>query len=305
MKIITAYIRPVVFENMALYLCLRRKAALTCFIAVLFVPCVARGQSEASSQAIDTTSSEERWLPAPQSIGTNALNIARTPLTLASLNRFLIAGTSGLVLGVLVHADSPVHRGLSANESVGRDVTGPLAGPGRLYDRIGPDRAIFGTAGLLAAGGLALQDRSLTRTSVRIVESLLYTNLTVGALKSVIGRARPVAGEGPRSVELGELERDHNELSMPSGHTARAFAFASVLACQADRWYVSVPAYGMATSVGLERIRSGDHWMTDVVVGGVLGYLIGRSVTTGPISLDGLSITPHASPGQFGLSIRF
>jgi len=288
---------------MALCSCLRQKITLTCLLAVLLAPCVACGQSE--PPPADTTASEERWVPSPRSLGANAFTIARSPMTLASPNRFLLAGTSGLVLGALINADRPVHRGLSASNGTVASVTGPLAGPGRFYDRIGPDRVIFGTAGLLAASGLALQNKAFTRTSVRVVESLLYTNLTVGALKSVIGRARPQAGEGPRSVDLNELESDHNELSMPSGHTARAFAFASVLAHQADRWYVSVPAYGMATSVGLERIRSGDHWMTDVVVGGVVGYLIGRSVTTDPFSMDGLSITPHVSPDQFGLSVRF
>lgn len=284
--------------------CRWRPVTLSCLIALLIgVPCV-EAQPTGPTAATDTAASSERWVPSFRTLGLDAVNIARAPLTLTSPNRFLLAGASGVAFGALLNLDTPAHRSLSQTSGSAAAVTGPLAAPGRWYDRVGPNRMALGTAGLLAVSGVALQDKGLTRTSVRVVESLLYTNLVTGALKSVVGRSRPRAGEGPRSVDLDELESDHNELSMPSGHTARAFALASVLAHQADRWYVSAPAYSMAASVGVERIRSGDHWMTDVIAGGVLGYLIGRSVTTEPFS-GKTSIVPILSTDRVGITIQF
>jgi membrane-associated phospholipid phosphatase len=170
---------------------------------------------------------------------------------------------------------------------------------------VGPDRVALGTAGVLAAGGLVLRRRAWTRTSVRVVEALLYTKLVTGLAKSVVNRSRPFVGRGPLTADPGAFDSAHGKLSMPSGHTARAFAVASVLAHQAGRWYVSAPAYGVAASVGLERVRSGDHWLTDVVVGGALGYLIGRSVTSPPPTADAVTYTPILSPDRVGLSVRF
>jgi len=62
---------------------------------------------------------------------------------------------------------------------------------------------------------------------------------------------------------------------------------------------------GGAASVGLERIRSGDHWLTDVAVGGALGYFIGRSVASSAAQTDEVTYTPILSAGRVGLSIRF
>lgn len=281
-----------------------RRTAWCVLLLLLGAPTLCAQTTDTTRTDADSLHSSKSWIPSVRTLGTDALDIARAPLRLTSPDQFVLASASGLALGALLTIDAPTHRGVRSGGAA-RSVTGPLAGPGRWYDQIGPNRAALGTAGLLAASGLVLQDKDLTHTSVRVVESLVYTNLVTGALKSIVGRARPHAGEGPRSVDLKELESDHNELSMPSGHTARAFALASVLAHEADRWYVSVPSYGMAASVGVERIRSGDHWMTDVIVGGVLGYLIGRSVTEESFSVGNTTFNPLLSPRRLGVSVHF
>jgi membrane-associated phospholipid phosphatase len=219
-------------------------------------------------------------------------------------------GAGGLVLSTAAALDRPAHRGLHVQSGALADVSGPLAGPGRWYDRVGPDRFALGTAGLLAAGGLALQRKAWTRTSVRVVEALVFTKLVTGFAKSALNRTRPYSNPDPLTAAPGQFSSAHSKLSMPSGHTARAFAVASVVSHQFGGWHVSVPAYGLAGSVALERVRSGDHWLTDVMVGGALGYLIGRTVSdssapaSGPFGGD-VSYTPILSTDRIGLSIRF
>jgi len=247
----------------------------------------------------------DRWVPSFRTLGQDAVDIVEAPFDLSSSERLLTLGASGLVLSTAAALDRPVYRYTSTRSGTVARTTGPLAAPGRWYDRVGPDRFALGTAGLLAAGGLAMQRRDWTRTSVRVVEALVYTKVVTGLAKSVLNRSRPFVGSGPLTADPGAFSSDHGKLSMPSGHTARAFAVASVLAHRAGRWYVSVPVYGVAASVGMERVRSGDHWLTDVMVGGALGYLIGRSVAASPATSGEVTYTPILGTDRVGLSVRF
>jgi membrane-associated phospholipid phosphatase len=280
---------------------------LCCVLFALGLPVCAGGQSlQAGEQGVQPTPPTGRWVPSFRTMGQDAVDIVEAPFELTPSERLLVLGASGLVMSTAAALDRPAYRYTSVQSGAVARTTGPLAAPGRWYDRVGPDRFALGTAGLLAAGGLAMQRRSWTRTSVRVVEALVYTKLVTGLAKSVINRSRPFVGGGPLAADPGGFSGAHGKLSMPSGHTARAFAVASVLAHRADRWYVSVPAYGLAASVGMERVRSGDHWLTDIMVGGTLGYLIGRSLAASPAAgPDQVTYTPILGTDRVGLSVRF
>ncbi len=295
-------------------LCPRKlPASVTCIVLLFLGATPLCAQSTSDEREIDSVkegptqhSPPGPWVPSFRTIGQDALDIVRAPVTLSRSQRLLTLGASGVVFGAVSALDRPVHRRVSVQSGTAADVTAPLAAPGRWYDRLGPDRMALGTAAFLAASGLALERRDFTRTSVRVLEAVLYTKVVTGFAKGLFSRSRPVAGANPFTADPAAFESEHAELSMPSGHTARAFAIASVLAHQADRWYVSVLSYGGAASVGLERIRSGDHWLTDVAVGGTLGYLIGRSVASSEAPrAGGVTYTPILSADRVGLSIRF
>ncbi len=67
------------------------------------------------------------------------------------------------------------------------------------------------------------------------------------------------------------------DFSWPSAHTASSFCVASVL----DEFYgpnVGIAAYIGASFVGWRMMDSGDHWASDVLFGGTLGYVVGHSV---------------------------
>jgi membrane-associated phospholipid phosphatase len=68
-----------------------------------------------------------------------------------------------------------------------------------------------------------------------------------------------------------------NHLSFPSGHTSNAFAWATV----ANHYYgpkFGVPAYLLAGLIGVGRMEKNVHWLSDVVGGASIGYLVGRTV---------------------------
>jgi membrane-associated phospholipid phosphatase len=61
--------------------------------------------------------------------------------------------------------------------------------------------------------------------------------------------------------------------SFPSGHTTTAFSLASVLACFTKNKKLQFLYLILAMATGYSRIYLGQHFLTDVIVGAVLGTL--------------------------------
>lgn len=61
--------------------------------------------------------------------------------------------------------------------------------------------------------------------------------------------------------------------SFPSGHTTTAFSLASVLACFTKNKKAQFLYLILAMATGYSRIYLGQHFLTDVIVGAVLGTL--------------------------------
>lgn len=279
---------------------------IACLLVFLCQPGTVCGQSASDDAQLHTDSDpSERWVPSLRMMGQDALAIARAPMELSRSEQFLALGVTGTTFTVMAALDRPAHRQLHVRSGPASNVTRSLAAPGRWYDQVGPDQFALGTVGVLGATGLMLQRPHLTRTSVRLAEALVYTKVVTGFAKGLFGRARPFVGAGPFAAEFGEFEGKHPATSMPSGHTARAFAVASVLAHQFENPYVSVLAYSGAASVGLERVRSGDHWMTDVAVGAALGYFIGQTVAGSRSPRKSVAYTPILSTDRVGISVQF
>ncbi|MGZ3788381.1 MAG: phosphatase PAP2 family protein, partial [Bacteriovorax sp.] len=66
--------------------------------------------------------------------------------------------------------------------------------------------------------------------------------------------------------------------SFPSGHTTTAFAFASFVASE-HPWYVGVPAYVMASYVGICRMQDNYHYLHDVLAGATIGMSYGIALS--------------------------
>jgi hypothetical protein len=67
--------------------------------------------------------------------------------------------------------------------------------------------------------------------------------------------------------------------SFPSGHAIHAWSVATVIANEySDHRSTQVAAYGIATVVSLARFTGEKHFLSDILVGSVLGYGIGRYV---------------------------
>ncbi len=94
-------------------------------------------------------------------------------------------------------------------------------------------------------------------------------------LHGVTWRQRPMEGSGSgRFFEAKSLSS-----SFPSLHSSAAWAIASVVARRYPGWVTQVGVYGAASAVSLSRVTARRHYPSDIVVGGALGWLIGRYVS--------------------------
>ena len=114
--------------------------------------------------------------------------------------------------------------------------------------------------------GLIKNDSLLKQNALMIVGSLAASSIVTVGLKWGIRRDRPF-------VTYPELEKlaPAGSPSFPSGHTSMAFSTATSLTIAYPKWYIYVPAYLWAGSVGYSRMHLGVHYPSDVFVGAIIG----------------------------------
>lgn len=161
-------------------------------------------------------------------------------------------------------------------------------------------------AGGTYLAGVLLKDTEIRATGIDAMATMAIAQLMVTIpLKEIAGRSRPFTNEGTH-----DFKPMHGGKSFPSGHTTQAFALASVISAHADQPWVSCVSYGLAGMVGLSRVEQRQHFMSDVVMGALIGTYVGRTVVAHNQALRfegrskvSLSLAPIAVPGGAGLSL--
>ena len=138
--------------------------------------------------------------------------------------------------------------------------------------------SIVGVAGGLYAGGLLIGSDEVRTTGRLVAEGLIVSGFVNGTLKVLFGRARPYTNTG--SANFQWLESSNDFQSFPSGHTTVAFTISTVLASQINRWWATIPLYGLAAATGYSRMYHDKHWASDVFLGAAIGYLSGKLIVS-------------------------
>lgn len=136
----------------------------------------------------------------------------------------------------------------------------PLGTTMEVCTYLGDSRLIMGVSLLLMAYG----DDEHRETGRLLTSAFIGTGITVWGLKEVIGRKRP-------------LDDVVGNPAFPSGHTAYAFAGATLLGSRYPK--LRVPLYIGAGLVGLTRVYLGRHYVSDVVAGAALGTALGALIS--------------------------
>ncbi len=187
---------------------------------------------------------------------------------------FWKAGLALSSIAACFPVDNSVHRLVLEHPDSTRDSVA------RVFSGAGKPEALLG---LVAAGYLAgCLDRNdgLRRAFLLAGESLVITELVVQVAKTGIGRARPYNEEGAFSFHPLSFRKKY--YSLPSGHSASAWALAASLAESSRSPYVDVLLYTLAAGISLSRICLDKHFISDVVAGGLLGFFIGKKLSRRP-----------------------
>jgi len=166
----------------------------------------------------------------------------------------------------------------------------------------------FGAA-LWSIGTLTHHDH-FAETGRLGLEAIADAFLIDEAMKLATNRQRPYEN----LVERGQFWEHGTQgianSSFPSGHAITTWALARVVAGEYPNRWIQLGAYSVATVVSIARVASQNHFPSDVLVGGTLGYLIGGYVvhhhasgTPGRIT----SIVPVVSPASqtYGMALGF
>jgi membrane-associated phospholipid phosphatase len=129
--------------------------------------------------------------------------------------------------------------------------------------------------------GLVRKDSKMEQTALFAGEAVADAEILTTVLKDATKRVRPAGFPGQGNLSDSWFESRGSLLrgdgSFPSGHSIAAFAVATVIARRYGnhRW-VPYAAYGMAAVVGFSRLSLSSHFLSDVFMGGALGYTISR-----------------------------
>jgi membrane-associated phospholipid phosphatase len=99
---------------------------------------------------------------------------------------------------------------------------------------------------------------------------LVATRIVVGLVKAVVGRGRPSAVDTfDHPIFIGPTLQIPFH-SFPSAHTSSAFSVAALVSTLCPR--LRIPVLFWAGCIGLSRVVLNEHFVSDVVAGGLLGY---------------------------------
>jgi hypothetical protein len=129
--------------------------------------------------------------------------------------------------------------------------------------------ALVATGGGIYLWGGVEHDSHAQETGILSGEAVLNSLAVDSAIQLFSGRQRPTQGNGKGRFWQGES-------SFPSEHAAVAWSVASVLAHEYPGAMTEFIAYGAASAISVARVTGRNHFASDVLVGSVLGWYLGR-----------------------------
>ncbi len=179
-------------------------------------------------------------------------SVSSTP-TLPQWAKGSLLGGGAVLAGAVL--DKPVDRFVSKHQ--GASITDTWGNVGKAMPVV-----LAGAAGAAVAFG----DSRLQNMGIISLQSIAASTGVSMVTKRVVRRARP-------DEEVGTWSRStrRSDASFPSNHAAVVFAAVTPFAQEYDAPWL----YGLAAVGSMGRVADRQHWVSDVVAGGLVGYVIG------------------------------
>lgn len=200
-------------------------------------------------------------------------------------NAIYLAGTMGASIAV---------RQTGVDQAVRRRVRGhgQLRDMDQTLEILGNPITHFVGAGALWLSSALTKDLKQHEVSKKLKQALAVNGVTTLLLKASANTRGP----------------DGDRFAWPSGHTSSAFTVAAVV----NEYYgplAGIPSLALAGLIGYQRIDTRAHDLSDVIFGGMLGYIIGSSIARDGKAefpeVFGMTLIPYSDPqtGAAGLAL--
>jgi membrane-associated phospholipid phosphatase len=153
--------------------------------------------------------------------------------------------------------------------------------------------ALVGAAG----AALAFGDDRMQNTGLISLQSVAGAIGATAVGKYAVGRARPGEELGAWS-KVGSGSR--SDASFPSGHSAVAFAAVTPFAQEYDAPWL----YGLAALSSAGRVTARQHWVSDTVMGGLIGYAVGSWLWHAQRGNSSSSVSINPGPKEISVAWR-
>lgn len=223
------------------------------------------------------------------------------------LKSVLVAGSVLATTALLVANDEGIYTNIKSYQ--GRNPWVDKVSP--VVTLLGDWGVDCGIAGLFFLGGVIARDEKARDTGLMAWETLVHTGFLVQVAKHLAGRQRPsVDGgrdhwSGPSAFFKRYSEDNFSSYdSFFSGHTVSAWGLATVIAENyKNHGWVPPVCYGLAALVGLSRLTEDTHWFSDVFLGAVVGFAVGKMVVRN--QRQRLQFAPALTPGGIGIAFSY
>lgn len=181
------------------------------------------------------------------------------------------AAVAAVLLGALgVLVDRPLARYCKQYPDAIHDAIAAVSGLGEAAWYLVPSLLVFLFARFI------VRRPALAARGLFVFLGVALSGLTCDVLKIVVGRSRPWVLFAGGGYDFLPLHFNSNYQSFPSGHAACAAAAALTLAVVAPRYRVRLLL--AAALVALTRVVALAHYLSDVIAGAALAWLIVVSV---------------------------
>ena len=254
--------------------------------AILSVAVVGVRPSVAQSALIVPNFLDAKWYdaieqpapaaPTPRHTGIKAMfkGLGEDFKHLPSKENLLWAGVGGAAALAVHPLDDKVSR-----QAIGNTTADTIFKPGRI---VGAFPTVFGASAVVYAIGRIRDEPEVSHLGMDLLRAIAVSTALTQAIKYSTRRERP------------DLSTRN---SFPSGHAADTFAVATALQRHLG-WRYSIPAYLFASYVAGSRLPANRHWLSDVVFGGAVGVIAGRTVGSHERHA---SVAPVSVPGGMAL----
>lgn len=156
-------------------------------------------------------------------------------------------------------------------------------------------------SGIFGLNSLLTDNIKSKKIAFEIIQTTFYSGIITTGLKLALGRSRPFTEKGSKNFWNFSLF-DDSKHSLPSGHTTIAFSISTVLANNSNSNLMKILCYIPAFLTATSRVYQDKHWVSDVFLGGIIGYSIGNWVKS---KHEGLNLVGFSQQGRINFVINF